>query len=258
MTVDVRRGAVADVRKFHIAQIYIPAAFLRLSQSLQYVGQVIPAGTFPPAFAAFQSAAQDRSRACSASCGSAGFFAVVAAVFGAATGAAVVVVAAGFAASVLHFATKSFSVILAASFAALFARHSSWQALTVFCAKEGVVESARPEKVMAQHISSIDRFFMSKLRVPSWVYVASSTSRKALCLLAHGRIASGCSENTRIGGAPRLDRGPISPHGLRPPPWLSEAFPTSRIWSKGRPTRGASPQRRAPGTRVSAPFFCAQ
>ena len=104
------------------------------------------------------------------------------------TVATVVVVAAGFAASVLHFATKSFSVILAASFAALFARHSSWQALTVFCVTEGVVESARPEKAMAQHISSIDRFFMSKLRVPSWVYVASSTGRKAWCLLAHGRV----------------------------------------------------------------------
>src|SRR5215831_3441482 len=92
-------------------KLYIPAAFLRLSHSLQYFGQVIPAGTFPAAFSAFQSAPQARSRACSASLGSAGFLAVV---FGAAVGAAgtvVVVAAAGFAESALHFSTYAFSVI---------------------------------------------------------------------------------------------------------------------------------------------------
>src|SRR4029077_14687423 len=104
----------------------MPAAFLRLSQSLQYCGQVIPACTFPAAFSAFHSLPQARSRAYSACLGSAGFFA---AGFGAAAGVAVVV-AAGVAASALHFATKSFSVIFAASFAALLARHSSWQAFT--------------------------------------------------------------------------------------------------------------------------------
>ena len=113
---------------------YMPAAFLRLSQSLQYCGQVIPACTFPAALSAFHSLPQARSRAYSACLGSAGF---LAAGFGATAGAAVVVVAAGVAASVLHFATKSFSVIFAASFAALFARHSSWQAYGFLLRKRG-------------------------------------------------------------------------------------------------------------------------
>jgi hypothetical protein len=91
--------------------------------------------------------------------GSPGFFATA---FGGAAGAAVVVVAAGVAASALHFATKSFSVILAASFAALLARHSSWQAFTVFfCANEGVAENARPAKISAKQPKNTDRFFMS-------------------------------------------------------------------------------------------------
>src|SRR5215467_14232276 len=117
--------ALPSPRLHYNVLTYIPAAFLRLSHSLQYCGQVIPDGTFPAAFSAFHSAPQARSRAYSACLGSAGFFA---ADFGAAAGAAVVVVAAGVAASALHFATKSFSVIFAASLAALFARHSSWQA----------------------------------------------------------------------------------------------------------------------------------
>src|SRR5262245_16295509 len=41
-------------------QVHIPAAFLRLLHSLQYFGQVIPAGTFPAALSAFQSAPQAR------------------------------------------------------------------------------------------------------------------------------------------------------------------------------------------------------
>ena len=140
----------------------MPAAFLRLSQSLQYCGQVIPACTFPAALSAFHSLPQARSRAYSACLGSAGF---LAAGFGAAAGAAVVVVAAGVAASVLHFATKSFSVIFAASFAALFARHSSWQAFTVFfCAKEGVAESARPAKMRKKHPRNSGRFSIFKLQ----------------------------------------------------------------------------------------------
>src|SRR5215467_12181769 len=76
-------------------EIHIPAAFLRLSHSLQYFGQVIPAGTFPAAFSAFQSAPQARSRACSACWGSAGFF----------IAAGATVAAPGFALSALHFAT---------------------------------------------------------------------------------------------------------------------------------------------------------
>ena len=67
---------------------HIPAAFLRLSHSLQYFGQVIPAGIFPAAFSAFQSAAQARSRAYSACRPSAGFFTAAGADFGAAAGAA--------------------------------------------------------------------------------------------------------------------------------------------------------------------------
>jgi hypothetical protein len=75
---------------------HIPAAFLRLSHSLQYCGQVMPAGTFPAAFWDFHSAPHARSRAYSACLGSAGFFV--------AGFAAVVVAAVGFAASALHFA----------------------------------------------------------------------------------------------------------------------------------------------------------
>src|SRR6476660_7110164 len=150
-----------EVRNFVSAPTYIPAAFLRLSHSLQYCGQVIPACTFPAAFSVFHSLPQARSRAYSACLGSAGFFATA---FGAAAGAAVVVVAAGVAASVLHFATKSFSVIFAASFAALLARHSSWQAFTVF-AKEGVAENARPAKMRKKHPRNSDRFSIFELQV---------------------------------------------------------------------------------------------
>src|SRR6202034_947358 len=42
---------------------HIPSAFLRLSHSLQYCGHFIPAGIFPAALSAFQSAPQARSRA---------------------------------------------------------------------------------------------------------------------------------------------------------------------------------------------------
>src|SRR6478752_632232 len=151
-----------EVRNFVSVPTYIPAAFLRLSHSLQYCGQVIPACTFPAAFSAFHSLPQARSRAYSACLGSAGFFATA---FGGAAGAAVVVVAAGVAASVLHFATKSFSVIFAASFAALLARHSSWQAFTVFfCAKEGVAESARPAKMRKKHPRNSGRSSIFKLQ----------------------------------------------------------------------------------------------
>jgi hypothetical protein len=53
-------------------------------------------------------------------------------------------------------------VILAASFAVLFARHSSWHAFTVFfCANEGVAENARLEKIKAEHNMSTDDLFMS-------------------------------------------------------------------------------------------------
>ena len=117
---------------------HIPAAFFRLSHSLQYFGQVIPAGTLPAALSAFQSAAQARSRAYSACRPSVGFLVAAGAIFvvavgaaGAAAGAA----AAGFSASALHLATYAFSVILAASFAALLALHSSSQALTFFSAR---------------------------------------------------------------------------------------------------------------------------
>src|SRR6476646_10359791 len=147
-----------EVRNFVSVPTYIPAAFLRLSHSLQYCGQVIPACTFPAAFSAFHSLPQARSRAYSACLGSAGFFATA---FGGAAGAAVVVVAAGVATSALHFATKSFSVILAASFAALLARHSSWQAFTVFfCANDAVVENARSAKMRAKKERKTDSFFM--------------------------------------------------------------------------------------------------
>ena len=70
--------------------------------------------------------------------------------------------AAGFSALALHLATYAFSVILAASFAALLALHSSSQALIVFfCAKEGVAENARPEKIRAEHTISPNRLFIA-------------------------------------------------------------------------------------------------
>ena len=82
-----------------------------------------------------------------------------------ATGAVAGAAAAGFAASPLHFATYAFSVILAASFAALLALHSSSQAFTVFfCASEGVAENARPEKITAEHTISTVRLFMPQLQ----------------------------------------------------------------------------------------------
>lgn len=115
----------------------MPAAFLRLLHSLQYFGQVIPAGTLFAALSAFQSAPQARSRAYSACRPSVGFL-VAGAGFAAAVGATGVVAgaaAAGFAASPLHFPTYAFSVILAASFAVLLALHSSSQAFTVFSAR---------------------------------------------------------------------------------------------------------------------------
>ena len=69
---------------------------------------------------------------------------------------------AGFSASALHLATYAFSVILAASFAALLALHSSSQALIVFfCANEGVAENARPEKIRAEHTISHHRLFIA-------------------------------------------------------------------------------------------------
>jgi hypothetical protein len=62
-------------------------------------------------------------------------------------------------------------VILAASFAALFARHSSWQAFTVFfCANEGVAENASPEKIRAEHKMSTDGLYISQLQLVPWVY----------------------------------------------------------------------------------------
>jgi hypothetical protein len=142
---------------------------LRLLHSLQYFGQVIPAGTFPAALSAFQSAPQARSRAYSACLPSAGFLAVAGAIFGAgatgATGAVVVVAAAGLSVSALHFAIYAFSVILAASFAALFALHSSAQAFTVFFwANEGDGENARLDKITEAHTRKTHRLFMSKLR----------------------------------------------------------------------------------------------
>ena len=97
----------------------MPAAFLRLLHSLQYFGQVIPAGTLFAALSAFQSAPQARSRAYSACLPSVGFLAAAGAGLAAAvgaTGAVAGAAAAGFAASPLHFATYAFSVILAASF----------------------------------------------------------------------------------------------------------------------------------------------
>src|SRR5262249_20916597 len=66
--------ALPSPRLHYNVLTYIPAAFLRLSHSLQYCGQVIPDGTFPAAFSAFHSAPQARSRAYSACLGSAGFF----------------------------------------------------------------------------------------------------------------------------------------------------------------------------------------
>jgi hypothetical protein len=164
-------GSITFIGKTYGAaiQTHIPAAFLRLLHSLQYFGQVVPAGTFPAALSAFQSAPQARSRAYSACRPSAGFFvaagAVLAVVAGAAGAGVVVVAAAGCSVPALHLATYAFSVILAASFAALFALHSSWQAFTVFfCANEGVAENAKPEKTTAKHTMSIDGLFMSRLQ----------------------------------------------------------------------------------------------
>jgi len=138
---------------------------LRLLHSLQYFGQVIPAGTFPAALSAFQSAPQARSRAYSACLPSAGFLAVAGAIFAAGAvagaGAVVVVAVAGLATSALHFATYAFSVILAASFAALLALHSSAQAFAVFFwANEGDVENARPDKRTKEHPRRTHRLFM--------------------------------------------------------------------------------------------------
>jgi hypothetical protein len=108
--------------------------------------------------------------------GSAGF---LAAGFGAAAGAVVVVVAAGVAASALHFATKSFSVTFAASFAALLARHSSWQALTVFfCANEGVAENAMPAKMRTKQPRNADRFSIFKLHVVQFTFELSASRNR--------------------------------------------------------------------------------
>ena len=128
---------------------------------------------------------QARSRAYSACRPSVGFL-VAGAIFAAAVGATGVVAgaaAAGFSASPLHFATYAFSVILAASFAALLALHSSSQAFTVFfCASEGVEENARPEKITAEHTISTVRLFMSQLQfVPASFYVC-------FCANAAGRL----------------------------------------------------------------------
>ena len=89
---------------------HIPIAFLRWSQSLQKVGQVIPAVTVPVALAAFQSAVQDRWRAISAHRASADFFAI----------------------SARHFATQSLSVIPTAWLNALLALHSISQVAKAF------------------------------------------------------------------------------------------------------------------------------
>jgi hypothetical protein len=73
----------------------------------------------------------------------------------------VVVAAAGLSASALHLATYAFSVILAASFAALLALHSSAQAFTVFFwANEGDGENARPDKITEAHTRKTHRLFM--------------------------------------------------------------------------------------------------
>ena len=167
-------------------QAHMPAAFLRLLHSLQYFGQVIPAGTLFAALSAFQSAPQARSRAYSACRPSVGFLVAAGAGFAAAVGATGVVAgaaAAGFGASALHFATYAFSVILAASFAALLALHSSSQAFTVFfCASEGVEENERPEKITAEHTISTVRLFMSQLQfVPASFNVC-------FCANAAGRL----------------------------------------------------------------------
>ncbi len=141
---------------------HMPIAFLRLLQSLQYFGQVIPAGTFPAALSAFQSLPQARSRAysaCRPSAGlvdedfAAGFWIGAAEGAGAAAGVAV----AGFADSALHLATYAFSVIFLAWFSALLALHSSWHAAAVFCASDGVAEKAMPETITAEHTISAVR-----------------------------------------------------------------------------------------------------
>ena len=170
-------------------RIHIPAAFLRLLHSLQYFGQVIPAGTFPAALSAFQSAPQARSRAYSACLPSAGFLAVVGAIFGAGAAGGAVVVVAGLLASALHFATYAFSVMLAASFSTLLARHSSWQALTVFfCANEGVAENARHPKISAKHPRNAGRFFMSTLRVLLIEYEIPAAPVQAIALFRSNKI----------------------------------------------------------------------
>ena len=124
----------------------------------------MPAGILFAALSAFQSAAQARSRAYSACRPSAGFLVAAGVIFVVAAGAAGAAGAAdaGFSASALHLATYAFSVILAASFAALLALHSSSQALIVFfCANEGVAENARPEKIRAEHTISHHRLFIA-------------------------------------------------------------------------------------------------
>src|SRR6185437_7224054 len=107
----------------------MPSAFLRLSQSLQYFGQVMPAATLPAALSAFQSTPQARSRATMACRPVLGFAAVVAAGV-----VVVVVVAAGFA---VVFAAGVVVVVAAGVAAAgvaagvavsvVRARHSFWK-----------------------------------------------------------------------------------------------------------------------------------
>jgi hypothetical protein len=72
--------------------LHFPIAFLLWSHSRQKIGQVIPPVTLPAALAAFQSAAQDRSRAYS---------------------------------SARHSSIQTLSVILAASLKALLTCHST-------------------------------------------------------------------------------------------------------------------------------------
>ena len=127
----------------------MPAAFLRLLHSLQYFGQVIPAGTLFAALSAFQSAPQARSRAYSACLPSVGFLVAAGAGLAAAvgaTGAVAGAAAAGFAASPLHFATYAFSVILAAPFAALLALDSSHRPLPFFSARAKALQRMQGPK----------------------------------------------------------------------------------------------------------------
>src|SRR4051794_13842144 len=117
---------------------YIPSAFLRLSQSLQYFGQVIPAATLPAALSAFQSTPQARSRATMAcrpaltglAAAAAGFAAGVVAA-GVVAGVAAAGVAAGVAVSVVrarHSFWKSRYFLPSVCFAAFMVFHSSAQA----------------------------------------------------------------------------------------------------------------------------------